>query len=262
MFSSSLFPDDILATAEQDIAKFESAPSAQGPGPGTGQHSGRKHQSYRYKPYDKKDNRQSGHSSSQSSQPWRQFVEGAVPVISPDRPVNNHINDNYCLIDPQLDLSVEDRMCQDLNKTVNFHVVGHAPCVTGLWENKDIRPDQTQTEIKCVKPVSCVNLCPCVPNVQNVPHAVKDPPVGARLQRFWQVWHSLGANPRVVSILQEGYHLHFKEKPPLSRSPVIINGYANPVKSKHLKDSLQALIQKQAVEKVTNPSSLAFWYQN
>ena len=73
LFSSSLFPDDILATAKQDIAKFESAPSAQGPGPGTGQHSGRKHQSYRYKLYEKKDNRQSGHSSSQSSQPWRQF---------------------------------------------------------------------------------------------------------------------------------------------------------------------------------------------
>ena len=70
LFSYSLFPDDILATAEQDIAKFESTPSAQGPGPGTGQHSGRKHQSYRYKLYDKKDNRQSGHSSCQS---WRQF---------------------------------------------------------------------------------------------------------------------------------------------------------------------------------------------
>ena len=76
---------------------------------------------------------------------------------------------------------------------------------------------------------------------------------------FWQVWHSLGANPRVVSILQEGYNLHFKEKPPLTRSPVIISGYANPVKSKHIKDSLQALIQKQAVEKVTTPSSLAFY---
>ena len=73
LFSSSLFPDDILAAAEQDIAKFESTPSAQGPGPGTGQHSGRKHQSYRYKPYDKKDHRQAGHSSSQSSQSWRQF---------------------------------------------------------------------------------------------------------------------------------------------------------------------------------------------
>ena len=38
-----------------------------------------------------------------------------------------------------------------------------------------------------------------------------------------------------------------------------ISGYANPVKSKHIKDSLQALIQKQAVEKLTTPSSLAFY---
>ena len=271
LFSASLFPDDILATAEQDIAKFESTPSTQSPGPGTGQHSGRKHQSYLYKPYDKKDNRQSGHSSSQSSQSWLSFlikgevadVEGTVPVISLDRPVNSHINDNYCLVDPQLNSSVEDPMCQDLNKsvnkTVNFHVVCHVPCVTGLSENKGIRPDQVQTEIKCVKPVCCVDFYPCVPNVQNVPHVVENPPVGARLQRFWQFWHYLGANPRVVSILQEGYHLPFKEKPPLTRSPVIISGYANPVKSKHLKDSLQALIQKQAVEKVTIPSSLAFY---
>ena len=42
LFSSALFPDDILATAEQDILKHENVPSAQGPGPGTFQHSGRK----------------------------------------------------------------------------------------------------------------------------------------------------------------------------------------------------------------------------
>ena len=58
LFSSALFPDDTLATAEQDILKHENAPSAQGPGPGTFQHSGRKQQHYRYKPYDKKDSRQ------------------------------------------------------------------------------------------------------------------------------------------------------------------------------------------------------------
>ena len=43
LFSSALFPDDILATAEQDISKHETAPGAQGPSPGTTQHSGRKH---------------------------------------------------------------------------------------------------------------------------------------------------------------------------------------------------------------------------
>ena len=54
LFSSALFPDDILATAEQDILKHENAPSAQGPSPGTFQHSGRKQQHYCYKPYEKR----------------------------------------------------------------------------------------------------------------------------------------------------------------------------------------------------------------
>ena len=72
LFHSALFPDDILASAEQDILKHESAPGAQGPGPGTTQHSGRKQSHYRYKPYDKKEARQAGYSS-QPSQPWRQF---------------------------------------------------------------------------------------------------------------------------------------------------------------------------------------------
>ena len=88
-------------------------------------------------------------------------MEGTIPVISPSRPVNSPINDNYCLVDPQLKLSVEDPVCQDLNRTVNkivnLHVVGHAPCVTGRSENKDISPSQVQREIKCVKPVCCVN---------------------------------------------------------------------------------------------------------
>ena len=266
VFSSSLFPDDILATAEQDIAKFESTPSAQGPGPGTGQHSGRKHQSYRYKPYEKKDNRQAilppspvSHGVNFLIKGGVTDVEGATPVISPGRPVDSTLNDNYCLIDPHLELTVEDPIVQDINKNVTLHVVCRAPCVTGLSENKDIRPNQAQMKIKCVKPVCCVNHCLYAPTVQNVPHVVENSPVGARLQRFWQVWHSLGANTRVVSILQEGYNLPFKEKPPLTRSPVIISGYANPVKSKHIKDSLQALLQKQAVEKVTTPSSLAFY---
>ena len=72
LFHSALFPDDVLASAEQDILKHELAPGAQGPGPGTTQHSGRKHSHYRYKPYDKKESRQAGYSS-QPSQPWRQF---------------------------------------------------------------------------------------------------------------------------------------------------------------------------------------------
>ena len=88
-------------------------------------------------------------------------MEGATPVISPDRPVDTNINDNYCLVDPHIKLSVEDPIVQDINKTVNLHVVCHAPCVTGLSENKDVRPNQVQRKIKCVQPVCCVNHCFC-----------------------------------------------------------------------------------------------------
>ena len=71
LFTYGLFPDDVLAVAEQDIQKHESNRSAPGPGSGKYQHS-KKHQ-FRYQPYDKKDSRQSGFSSSQTQQPWRQF---------------------------------------------------------------------------------------------------------------------------------------------------------------------------------------------
>ena len=83
--------------------------------------------------------------------------------------------------------------------------------------------------------------------------------MGGCLQLFRQVWLSLGSNPRVVSILKEGYSLPFQIRAPLSRLPVIISHYSDPVKNKHLKESLQTLILKQAVEKVMVPSSLAFY---
>ena len=80
---------------------------------------------------------------------------------------------------------------------------------------------------------------------------------GRPCPKFWQVWLSLGSNPRMVSILQEGYNLPFKMRPPLS--PLVASGYANPHKNKCLKEAVQSLIQKKAVEKVMVQSSLAFY---
>ena len=54
LFTYGLFPDDVLAIAEQDILKHESSRSAPGPGLGTYQHSKKQH--FSYHPYDKKDN--------------------------------------------------------------------------------------------------------------------------------------------------------------------------------------------------------------
>ena len=79
--------------------------------------------------------------------------------------------------------------------------------------------------------------------------------LGGRLQRFWHVWfkseggvHTQG---RIPSSLQS--------ETPLTRSPLIVSGYTNPVQNNHLRDALKALIQKQAVETVVIQSFLAFY---
>ena len=70
---------------------------------------------------------------------------------------------------------------------------------------------------------------------------------------------SLGANPRVVSVLREGYSLPFKQRPLLTRFPLVQSGYANPVKNRFLKEALFSLMNKLVVEKVVVKSSLAFY---
>ena len=57
LFGHGLFPDFVLATAEQDISKNESAGVTPGPGPGASQHSSWRG-SARYRPYERQDSRQ------------------------------------------------------------------------------------------------------------------------------------------------------------------------------------------------------------
>ena len=102
-----------------------------------------------------------------------------------------------------------------------------------------------------------VHLSLFAPPVTNVLSAVEGLAVAARLQKFWQVWTQMGYSPRVILILKEGYKLPFKIKPPVTRVPLIRGGYANPFRNSYLKEALQSLLQKQAVEKVKTQSSLA-----
>ena len=129
----------------------------------------------------------------------------------------------------------------------------------GQPQKKGLRPGLCQKRIKLVEGVSCVNHCLFAPSVQNAPHVVTETSVGGRLQNFWQVWQKLGSNPRVVSVLKDGYSLPFRERPHLSRFPLVVSKYANPTKSKALVAALSDLRQKQAVEKVVVQSSLAFY---
>ena len=80
---------------------------------------------------------------------------------------------------------------------------------------KGVNPTYCQmyTEIKYVKNVSCVGHLSSVNLVNNAPHAVIDPPVGARLHQCWEKWEPLGSSPKVVSTLREGYTLPFRFRP-------------------------------------------------
>ena len=140
-------------------------------------------------------------------------------------------------------------------------VVIHAPsvCTTGPSQKKDLSPDCGLHPIKLVKGVSIVNHCLFAPGVESVPSVVETLPVGGRLQLFWRTWTSWGSSPRVVSILKEGSALPFKIKPPLTRSPMIVSSYANPLRDFHLQEPLHSLLQKLVVEKVRVRSSLAFY---
>ena len=72
-----------------------------------------------------------------------------------------------------------------------------------------------------VKDAFSVNLSPSALPVTNVLSVAEGLPVGARLQKFWQVSAQKGFSPRVVLILKKGCNLLFKIKPPLNRVPLI-----------------------------------------
>ena len=109
-----------------------------------------------------------------------------------------------------------------------------------------------------MKDVSCVCHLSSVKLVTNVPTVALDLPVGARLHQFWEKLAALGASPKVVTVLREGYTLPFQFRPNLSRSPTVINNYVNPHKNLHLLEALHELVNKNAVEPVETQNHWAF----
>ena len=206
-------------------------------------------------------------------------VEGdRVPtLVSPNRSHTSHINDNYC-VGPtpilvksvQFDLNFQKTV---FSKTLNpvslwtaysdvcCLVVSHVPIVLshGPPQKNGVSPGQCLSKIKHVKGVSCVSPCLSAPTAPNASNAVAGQSVGGRLQKFCHIWQKMGANPRVVSVLRDGYTLPFKQRPLLTRSPLVLSGCANPTKSLFLKEALLNLIEKLVVEKVVVRSSLAFY---
>ena len=167
-----------------------------------------------------------------------------------DQPrASSHINDNYCVTKLQTRLLArsipQEQSIDTLN--VNFPVVQVATTAPGHLQKKELSPGPAdcyykESKLKSVKSVSCVTQLSCVNSVTNVRNAVLNLSVGARLKIFWQTWLDLGAGPKVVQILREGYNLPFWNRPKLTRFPTVVSCYANPHRNIYLLEALHHLI--------------------
>ena len=293
-------------SAEQDIQKFEASSVAQRPGPGATQHANWKvlkgtnlttvrignHHLLLTNLLNSKVNH--GDSLAEIVPEEGDVVGVLTPVFQKGSPLNR-INDNY-LSGPtvslvhqfQLDPPYQDKSVSVNPSLNNFQTVVKVPLFKtknlldvycpvvspvhsvlshGHPQKKGVSPGNCLNKIKSVKSVSCVNPCVFAPVAHSVPSAVAVQNVGGRLQDFWQVWQAMGSNPQVVSILKRGYTLPFKQRPVLTRFPVVQSGYANPSKNMHLKEALVSLMGKLVVEKVGSSLPWLFttacsWFPN
>ena len=154
---------------------------------------------------------------------------------------SSHINDNHCLTQYQGRLlagsNTQEQTLNFLN--VSLNVVNLATSAPGHSQKRGVSPGTAdcqyiKQELKFVNSASCVTQLSYVNYVTCAPNVVPNLPVGARLQTFWQTWLKLGAGPKVVQILKEGYTLPFRTWPHLTRSPSVISCYINPHRNSYL----------------------------
>ena len=194
--------------------------------------------------------------------------EAAAGVVKlgavPDQPRTRHsINDNYCVSKPGVcnPASKDFNVCSKQNKCVISCCRSCTFC--NKWEK--FASSRRMSLIRnfknkvCEKCFFCRSLCFC-PLCNQCPQCCICTASGRSSPRVLaKMAQNLGANPKVTSILKKGYVLPFNHRPPLVRDPLIISGYANPIRNLYLKEALQALLKKKAVERVRVRTSLAFF---
>ena len=190
-------------------------------------------------------------------------ANNSTPRVRPR--VSSSTNDNHCvsLLKPLL------RTGSPTGKTINtlnvkLNVVPSVYTAPGHCQKNVISPGAAgctykKDTLKPVKSVSCVIPLSYVNPVLNAPNVVTNLPVGARLQKFWKNWLDLGARPKLVQILKEGYTLPFRIWPNLSRTPTVISCYGNPHRNLKLLEALHQLMDKNAIELVHKKVSLGFF---
>ena len=254
----TLFPDSTVKRAEEDIADFDKGRSVS-------VYKGRRYHPYeRQEPRsDKKQDRPAWKNLSRS-QRRKNKGNSSIPYDQPR--ASSHINDNQCVIQLQAGLLAGSSTKETMNtlSNVELNVVHPVHTAPGHAQKNEISPGSAvchykRNGLKFVKGVSCVIPLSSVKSAINAPNVVTNLPVGARMQNFWKNWLDLGAGPKVVQILKEGYALPSWIRPNLTRFPTVINCYGNPHRHLNLLEALHQLMDKNAIELVHKQNSLGFF---
>lgn len=75
------------------------------------------------------------------------------------------------------------------------------------------------------------------------------------MAHFVEQWGEITRNEWVLSIIKNGFRIPFRTPPPLSSVPVIMNQSSSHL----LREEVSKLLQKRAVERVTNPGTPGFY---
>ena len=98
--------------------------------------------------------------------------------------------------------------------------------------------------------------------LSRVPDTTSAPivPVGARLAPFLPRWLALFPQESwAITVVQEGVRMTFQTHPPLTNTPQWIRLPQDPDKRLALRNEVQALLQKQAIEPVIHPDTPGFY---
>ena len=190
-----------------------------------------------------------------------------LPLTPQDLPrASSHINDSYSLNKLPIRLLAGSPHHQQTRDFLNVkvHVAHSVTTAPGQSQKKDLSPGPAvcttkDCKLKSVKSALCVTQLSLANSVSDVPNVAQSLPVGVRLQNFWETWLDLGAGPKTIQNLRDGYTLPFRNRPKLTRFPTVISCYANPQRNSYLLEALHQPIDKNAVELVQNPTSLGFF---
>ena len=194
----------------------------------------------------------------------------SLPVILRNQPrASSPTNDSYSIDRLQRGLLAGSQTLarQTIDTSVNFPVLkvvvhtapGHShPKERIKSRGSSLLLSSKKTEIKiCERCFLCHSIVLCK-TCNKCKKCCTKSTCRTRLQNYWQTWLDLGAGPKVVQILREGYTVPFRIQPKLTRSPTVISCYVNPHRNLYLLEALHQLIDKNAVELVQNKKSLGF----